>query len=221
MRKNSILFLAVTFISILTCPRVFSQKPLNTDDDTPKNVIKLKPFALVLGMVTLQYEHAFGPHISGACDVSFLSRAVSATPPSGKSSSQDFSAKISGFGISPEFRYYASKIKPAPKGLYAAPFLEFYSLSLSASGVDSSSGRPFSATLNGINGIGGGALLGWQFLIGNVFSIDINSGFRYISFSSPGSFEYTINGQKKVGAIGSFAASGIGFAGNIALGFAF
>ena len=220
MRKTITFLLAFSLTIGLTSPFAFAIKPLKNGDDVPKNVIKLKPIALALGIVALQYERAFGPHISAACDVSLLAYSIGAAAgtPSGTNA---LSYKLTGFGISPEFRYYPANARPAPKGFFVAPFIEFYSLSVNVSGTDATTGKDVSGSISGINAGGGGALLGWQFLIGNVFSIDINAGFRYLSLTTPSSYEYTVNGQNKVVAVPSVSASGIGPAGNIALGFAF
>ena len=180
-----------------------------------QNVIKLKPVGLALGMFTAQYERALNEDMSVALDITFMSRSVSLDF-SGVSAA---TTSVSGFGFSPEFRYYFAG--EAPHRSYVAPFFEYLSIGMKVEGTDVQTGSKTSASINGFSAIGGGVLFGYQFLIGGVFSIDTNLGFRYISLGTPTSIDFDVNGTKTSKAFPSYSVSGFLPAGNLSLGFAF
>jgi hypothetical protein len=80
----------------------------------------------------------------------------------------------SGVGITPEFRYYVSNARQdAPRGVYLGPYVRYRNISTSA-GDDVDEGAWES------NLIGGGLILGHQWLFGDAFVLDmfIGPGFR-------------------------------------------
>ncbi len=79
--------------------------------------------------------------------------------------------KFSGFGITPEYRFYLSETA-APEGVYAAPFVRYQNFDLSVEGSDSKA----TMTL-----FGGGLVLGKQWIFKEKVALDIFLGPSYSS----------------------------------------
>jgi len=77
--------------------------------------------------------------------------------------------KFSGFGITPEFRYYLSE-SAAPKGIFMAPYIRYQSFSLSDE-VDIYEAK--------LSVFGGGLLVGAQTLLKDVITIEAFIGPAY------------------------------------------
>jgi hypothetical protein len=77
--------------------------------------------------------------------------------------------KLRGFAITPEFRYYVTQATPAPNGIYVAPFLRYRNTSLA--GDIEYQDRKLDGKIE-IRSIGGGMLVGGQYLIGDRVSIE-------------------------------------------------
>lgn len=115
--------------------------------------------------------------------------------------------KLSGIFITPEFRYYLTEGKEAPRGFYLAPYLRYQSLNIE----DKASGSKAE-----LSTIGGGVVVGHQWLFKNTIALDIFLGPSYNkgnakSTDSQNQTTYTIPG----------AISGFGLRSGITLGVAF
>jgi len=86
---------------------------------TDKNAVKTDPVSPFLGVGVLKYERVFTEQISFQLGF-FYAWDYPAYE------EEEYSA--SGFAISPEFRYYLLKKKPAPRGLYLAPNYRYQKL---------------------------------------------------------------------------------------------
>ncbi len=143
-----------------------------------ENCIKLKLVPLAFSMVSLQYERALNEKMSAACDLNLLFYSMS----TGVGSLTDAKVTYSGFGISPEFRYYPGE--EALKGFFVGPYLTYFNMGIKAEGTDMY-GKTGSAEITGITAMGGGALLGWKWLIADVFAIETHVGVNYLSMTTP------------------------------------
>lgn len=83
--------------------------------------------------------------------------------------------KFRGFGITPEFRQYLSKSKEAPAGFYIAPFARYQSFTLTADEVNSDG----TEAKGKFNAIGGGLLIGGQWIFADRFVLDTFFGPSY------------------------------------------
>lgn len=127
------------------------------------------------------------------------------------------SLNISGFGLTPEFRFYLANskensTKQAPEGFYLAPFLRFQRFTISDDEIDATTGLSSRAKLNTL---GGGLCVGYQFLSQKGITVDL--------FAGPSYNAGTIRAE--VGDIGTlpFSAgfSGPGLRFGVCLGYAF
>ncbi len=147
MKKLAVLFLIVLCFS----SNIYGQEK--------QNGIKLNPLALIIGAVNVQYERAVSEKNSAQLGLFFINFNIGDT-------------KLSGFGLTPEYRFYLAK--EALDGFYAAPLINFNTLSLDVSAGTTDG----SATLTTF---GGGAKIGWNWLLGDAdnFIIDLGLGANY------------------------------------------
>ncbi len=160
---------------------VFAQK---------KNAIKVNIFSPIVRTGSFFYERALSNATSAQLGFFYTGYKISDT-------------KFSGFGITPEFRFYPSK-KEDMKGFYLAPFVRYQNFSLTQDATDSK---------GTFTSFGGGVLIGGQFLFGNIVTLDMFIGPAYYSGttkvnSGTGSFD-----------LGSF--DGFGVRAGVTVGIAF
>ena len=138
----------------------------------PGNVIKVNPLGLIFGNVPIFYERRITDNMSGVLGVSMLMGSVE---------SIGIEYKYSGFGISPELRFYFAG--EAPRGFFAAlgGTANFYTETVNFTdpfGID-----PPEEYINQLTAFGGGVIAGYQWIIGDVFVIDLFGGANYLSVS--------------------------------------
>ena len=119
---------------------VFAQK---------KNAIKVNILSPVVRTGSFFYERALSDGASAQLGFFYTGYKISDT-------------KFSGFGITPEFRYYPAKNEDM-KGFYLAPFLRYQNFKLTQDATDSK---------GTFTSFGGGVLIGGQFLFGNVVTLN-------------------------------------------------
>jgi len=164
------------------------------------NNLKLNIFELLSSrpVLSIQYERLISPGISLLCNFNFMYSSSSVTyngyPYS--SGSIDFLRTNKGWGVQPAIRYYPS-YGGAPRGFYVAGFVYYFSESLNVSSSGSIT-QNFSGTLDNINSIGIGAILGWKWVIRNSFTIDAGIGGGYLSVTSPSSYLTILDANKNV-----------------------
>ena len=95
--------------------------------------------------------------------------------------SGDFATKVTGFAITPEYRFYLSSNKKALEGFYVGPFLRYQNLTLKDSYSDYDvNGNPMTSTDEAsLNTFGGGILIGHQWIFKQRFSLDTFLGPSY------------------------------------------
>ncbi len=113
--------------------------------------------------------------------------------------------KFRGVGFTPEFRYYLSETRPAPSGVFVAPYLRYQSFNLT---VEGEAGK---ATYSGL---GGGLLVGWQRLLKETISLE--------GFIGPSYFAGNMNvtdGSQDDFDIGFFDGFGVRFGFTVGIAF--
>jgi hypothetical protein len=127
--------------------------------DVKQNVIKANLFSPLVRTGSFFYERVLNEDMSLQLGFFYSGASISDT-------------KFRGFGITPEFRYYLSESKPAPSGIFVAPYLRYQNFDLSVEGDTGSA--TYSA-------MGGGLLIGAQRLLKNSISIEAFLGPSYSS----------------------------------------
>lgn len=181
MRKMYV-FLAVVALSFSAAAQ----------DVTPKNAVKLNPLSLFALTGNVSYERAVSSNKSIQLGAFYSGLNISGL-------------KYSGYGLTPEMRFYFSGKKEALNGVYAAPFLRYQSYNIQDK-------EDFNKT--SYSSIGGGATIGWQKVWNSGFALDVFAGpsFNKGKFKNDNDEdEYDI----KIGA------NGVGFRTGIAIGFGF
>ena len=179
-----------------------------------QNVVGLNLGSFLLGEVQLSYERVFENNQSLHIGIPFAFRSASA---SGSDWSGDY--KVTGIGVIPEYRFYLSEKKEAPRGFYAGPFGVFRSITAKVEGTENGTNDAVKGKA-GFNIFGGGALIGHQWLISDVFSIDLNLGAGYYSLgSSDIEVEYQDGSTEKYS--GSIKLAGVIPRVGVSIGYAF
>ncbi|MEM7162816.1 MAG: DUF3575 domain-containing protein [Bacteroidota bacterium] len=141
--------------------------------------VKLNLFAVVVGQYQLGYEHALNENSSVQLSAGIISRTWDGGVDFGGGLNSSFEQKNSGFIVIPEYRYYFAG--EALKGVYAGAFARYRSSSIeytTTSGTESTTSE-FSRSA-----VGGGAILGYQFIISDKVLIDLFLGPQYKSVST-------------------------------------
>ncbi len=143
-----------------------------------QNAIKWTPTNYLFSRtVTLTWEHAFNPKRSLNTGVNLWLLGASAST----SNAEEGDANFFMLGLAPELRFYLGPRAAAPKGFYAAPYLNLnfgrVTVSSTNNNGETGSGRA------GASVIAGGGIIGYQFLISDVFVLDLFGGVNYTAFS--------------------------------------
>lgn len=152
--KRIILLLAAAF-ALAAAPLSETVAQAQASGKTVLKINVLSPFvATGSGFI----EHAFGPHVSGQFGAYITGASVSGV-------------RFSGYGFTPEVRYYLSDYKPAPMGLYVAGYGRILNYELT--GKDKDTGKEYKATYTPI---GAGVAAGNQWIFNSGLTLDIFLG---------------------------------------------
>lgn len=135
--------------------------------------VKLNLFGLAVGQFQVGYEHALNENSSVQLSAGFISRTWD-TGVDGFGAEQ----KNTGFVIIPEYRIYVTE---GLKGVYGGAFARYRSVSIdyTFTGTGGDSTTEYSRTA-----VGGGLLLGYQFIVADKVLLDLFAGPQYKSAST-------------------------------------
>lgn len=167
-----------------------------------ENVVTLSISNLIVATPTLYYERALSDKNSAKLGLFYTTYKAGDT-------------KYSGLGIMPEYRIYPGS-KDAPSGFYFAPFLKYQNFSLKSDYTDL--GVPYEAKAS-LSGIGGGLIVGNQWLFGDVVALDLFIGPSLASWSV--NYKDNANEEYFDFAIFNTSGLGVGVRFGISLGFGF
>lgn len=156
------------------------------DSENLHHTVKLNLSSLPFSTISMQYEYLLGNKMSAALGIRytpsskipFLNKIIDFTDLNEEMDAQDEinikeileSSRLSGFAITPEFRYYLGK--QTGKGFYVAPFLRYEQHNFHAKTEYTTSYNDIglASTAISLNSFGGGILIGSQFKISkNIF----------------------------------------------------
>ena len=118
-------------------------------------LIKVNPIGFIFGVFNATYEKPLNESSSISLGASFFNWK---------------SLNISGLGLSAEYRFYFSNNSEAPHGMFAAPVLEFNSMSYDGYTEKES-----------LLAIGGGVKAGHQWVWDSGVALDLYFGYGYMS----------------------------------------
>jgi hypothetical protein len=195
-----------SFIAALVITGSFSVFSLNAQEEAPskQNVVKLSISNLIVVTPTLFYERVLNEKSSIQGGAFFTGFTAGDT-------------RFSGIAIMPEYRLYPGS-KNAPNGFFLAPFIKYQNFTLKADEISDIDGNTYEAKAS-LNGIGGGVVIGSQWLVGNAFVIDTYIGPSLNNWST----SYKDNSSSEDFDFSIFNSSGVGFGVRfgVSLGFAF
>lgn len=151
------------------------------------NAIKINPISAILRTGSIFYERKLNDGISAQLGLSISGLKLD-------------NVKYQGFSITPEVRFYMKK--RAISGLYVAPYLRYQNYQLSA---DDKKGT--------LSSIGGGALVGRQWVFGSGFALDLFLGPSY----NNGTYKNESGSKPNINSF----LEGFGIRTGVALGFGF
>jgi hypothetical protein len=155
-----------------------------------ENALKLNPLSIFAATGNVSYERAISSKQSFQLGVHYSGIKFS-------------SIKYTGYGITPEFRFYLGQ--EVMNSFYVAPFARYQSFTIAEVETDSK------ATLTIM---GGGVLLGRQWILGESFTIDLFMGPKYSSTNfkvSNGDVDDFKNAKKLFDGMGLRSGFTIGF----------
>ncbi|MDZ4716008.1 MAG: DUF3575 domain-containing protein [Cytophagales bacterium] len=120
------------------------------------NVLKINILSPIVRTLNVQYEKKISA--DGSLQLGFFYTGFSTGGTS-----------FSGFGITPEYRFYLSDTE-APQGIYIAPYLRYQSFDLT---------EDMSASKGAFTSFGGGLILGKQFIFKEKVVLDLFIGPSY------------------------------------------
>jgi hypothetical protein len=165
--------------------------------DDPQNIIKINILSPIASTASLFYERGLNETSSLQLGLFYTGASVEDT-------------KIRGFGITPEFRYYLSE-KGNMQGFFVAPFLRYQNFQL----TDEASNTNNEENKATFNSIGGGLLIGGQWIFKKRISLDLWGGPSY----SGGNLKVDGDGTEDDFSTGLF--NGFGLRAGVTLGVAF
>lgn len=154
--------------------------------------LKLNPLSLFLATGNVSYERAVAENQSFQIGAYYSGVKIG-------------DLKYSGFGFTPEYRFYFAGQKKAMNGVYAAPFLRVQSFTLKDKDTDEKAN---------FTSFGGGATVGWEKTWGSGFVLDLFLGPSY----NAGKVKNTSNEEDFDISSG---ISGFGLRTGVAIGFGF
>lgn len=146
-----------------------------------KNIIKWNLSALALSQYSIQYErvlalnrsYAIGFGISPDVELPFKTELLDRFGGNSDARHAIESTRFTKITVTPEYRFYMSK--NAPKGFYVATFIRYTNMLLSSNyPFTTNSGVQHNPHVEGkFSGVGGGAMIGTQFLLGPSMVLDL------------------------------------------------
>lgn len=127
-------------------------------DKGASNAVKINPLSLIFATGNVAYERATAPNQSFQLGVFYSGLSIGGV-------------KYTGFGVTPEYRFYIGGQKVAMNGVYVAPFARYQNYTLKDDQGDK-------ATLSTF---GGGATIGWEKAWSSGFVLDLFAGPSYNS----------------------------------------
>jgi len=177
MKTRTTLSVLVTCLFISTAS--FSQSPAAVI--LGKNIIKWNLSALAIEQYGIQYEHVISPvhsycigfGVSPNVELPFKSQLLDQFGDNADAKKAIESTKFTKYTVTPEYRFYLGKA--APKGFYVATFIRYTNMTIDqVYPYTPSNGIPHTAQMNGkISGVGAGAMIGTQWLIGPSVTLDL------------------------------------------------
>jgi len=137
-----------------------------------ENTIKVGLLSPLGRNLTLEYERTIADHQSIALQAGYI---IPWNDPF--SLADDFEGisnpQLTGFNVTPQYRFYLGQSSYAPEGLYLAPYLRYYRLSFSTDYQDDFDMVSVEGSFQGrYSTTGLGAQLGYQWVVSDVFTVD-------------------------------------------------
>ena len=132
---------------------------IKAQEGGPQNALKINPLSLIFATGNVSYERAIGPASSVQLGAFFSGFSISGL-------------KYSGWGVTPEVRFYVAGQKKALNGVYVGPFVRYQNFTIKDKETNDKAS---------FNSFGGGAVIGWEKSWSSGFVLDLFLGPSYNS----------------------------------------
>lgn len=146
-------------LSLVAMMLLLIEVPAKAQDAQPQNLFKINLLSPLVRSGSIFYERAVSEDISLLLGFFYMGWSPG-------------EAKLRGFGITPELRYYLSEKYPAPRGAFIAPFIRYQNITGTREGFEGK---------GTLSAFGGGLLIGTQTMFKNKISLDAWAGPAYYS----------------------------------------
>ena len=127
-------------------------------------IVKVNPLGFIFGIFNATYEKPLNEASSISVGASFFNWS---------------SVNISGLGLSSEYRFYFSNNSEAPHGMFAAPVLQFNSLTYDGAGYYDDDLNYHKGDKETVLSFGGGVKAGHQWIWDSGIALDLYFGYGY------------------------------------------
>ena len=165
------------WITLLAGSTVFAQQRYG--GIKPSGLVKTNPLGVFAGQYQFAYEHTLSKHVTLQLSLGYIGGSDETGSATVNSKSYSYTVESSGFITIPEIRYYFKD--SAPEGWYIAALARYRykqkdlkDSSNGSQGIDQDLSRTKT-----IKAIGGGAVIGYQWVMNNGFVLDIFSGLTF------------------------------------------
>lgn len=179
----------VFWIALLTGSTLFAQQRYG--QPMPSGIIKTNPLGVFAGQYQLAYEHTLTSHLTLQLSLGYIEGNGESGSATINNQSYNYNVESSGFIAIPEVRYYFKE--SAPEGWYMAALARYRykeknlkDNSNGTEGIDQDLSRTKT-----IKAIGGGAVIGYQWVMNSGFIVDLFSGWTFKDRST--SYDYDNN----------------------------
>lgn len=163
---------------------IFAMLSFSTFLVAQNNIIKANASGFALNQFSLSYERVLGTYTSGMLNISFTPQKemgfknllISTANQDESFAMAVYKAiNIQGVSFTPEFRLYTSEEREAPRGFYFSAYFSYTSHSITGDFFYNDPGEdPVNYVLDGkYSAIGGGISLGYQWIISDFLSLDL------------------------------------------------
>lgn len=160
---------------------LLSANVLNAQALLKKNIIKVTPTAVAVGHYIVQYEQVINPRQSYAVSLGiapnvglpFKQTLLDLFDDNEQAVEAIETTKFNKITVTPEYRFYVGK-KNAPAGFYVATFIRYTNMRANYTYKFTTSNNVdhYPNITTRFNGVGGGAMIGMQWLLGENFVLD-------------------------------------------------
>jgi hypothetical protein len=152
----------------------FSTSVFAQSNTEKKNIIKINLLSPIVRTASLFYERVVSQNSSVMLGFYYTGFKSGDT-------------QLSGFGLTPAYRFYLSNKYQAPAGFYVSPYLRYQHFSLTNTYYSGNPNYPTGTDTGTFKAFGGGLELGYQWIFRDIITLNIFGGVGYATTATTSS----------------------------------